>query len=389
MTITGRIAFLPWVKLPEPVVVGGFRFVPTAVQELGKHVAPEVEADAVKALRTHVDLRGQPIESCTLIQRVRHAVRWDVPAKLLPQARRASELLALACLSEQRFMEEGHHFPHLNASMFRSVSMHVAQGDDHLSMTFRRRGSTLRMGGNRFSDTVFQQPPQIESTGCEVVNLQLAAAIEKARQDGDVIAEAIDASLEFFLLANAETPELDWESCVMLSAMAFDKLLRPSQSTARCIAATFAQLWARFPSIPLQSAKRIKPDNCPEWLPEQQSWPIHRKWMKEIYEARSARVHRGQLDEFSSNWAAWQHVVIAAFVYPLAIKLMLAATGHYALSDDEEVACEVLDQLLDSHWGSSWKRRPEWPSILSRAQSRRQMELVVKRALQETGTETN
>jgi hypothetical protein len=49
--------------------------------------------------------------------------------------------------------------------------------------------------------------------------------------------------------------------------------------------------------------------------------------------------------------AAWQHVVIAAFVYSLAIKVMLAKSGRYVLDSDEEVTCETLDALLDSDWG--------------------------------------
>jgi len=66
-------------------------------------------------------------------------------------------------------------------------------------------------------------------------------------------------------------------------------------------------------------------------------------------------------------------VVIAAFTYPLAVKLMLTASGRYVLESDEEVACEQLDTLLDSDWGSGWRRASEWPSILSRARSERQL----------------
>jgi hypothetical protein len=386
LTVSGRIVFLPWVTIPEPVTICGFRFAPTPVEELGQHVASEIATEAAKAIRTHVGRSGRPIESCTLVQRARRAVRWDVPARLLPRVYRASELLALCCLAEQRFME-GHSAPHLNASMFRAVSMHVAQGHDGMSMTFPRRGNTLRMGGLRFADTLFQQPSQVEGTRCEVVNLRLARAIEAAQRGRDEEVEAIGASLEFFLLANAETPELEWDSCAMLSAMAFEQLIGRGQSSAVSLAEAFARLWSRFSGIPLGSAKRIGPDHRPEWMVEQRAWPIHRKWMKELYEARSARAHRGQRRHLSSNWAAWQHVVIAAFVYPLAIKLMLSASGRYVLDSDEEVACETLDDLLDSDWGSGWRRPPEWPSILSRARGERQLRRAMEQSMREAGVD--
>ncbi len=228
---------------PSPSQSVEFRFVPTPMRDLRQHVPPEIVVEATKAIRTHVDRRGHPIKTCTLIQRLRHPVRWDVPVKLLPRVFRASELLALACLSEQRFME-GHSAPHLNAAMFRAASMHIGQGDDSMSMTITRRGGDLRIGGMRFLDAVFQQPHQIEGCRCEVVNLRLGRAIEAARRAGDATAEAIDRSLEFFLLANSGTPALRWETCVMLSAMAFEQLLSPAgKATALLISETFAHLW--------------------------------------------------------------------------------------------------------------------------------------------------
>lgn len=58
-------------------------------------------------------------------------------------------------------------------------------------------------------------------------------------------------------------------------------------------------------------------------------------------------------------------MVIAAFVYPLAVKLRLAASGFYKLSESDIVACQAVDELLDSNWGKGWRKPPEWPHILS------------------------
>jgi hypothetical protein len=155
----------------------------------------------------------------------------------------------------------------------------------------------------------------------------------------------------------------------MLSAMAFERLLEPKKASAMSVAEAFAKLWASYSSLKIRDATRIKPDHKHEFGAEQSAWPVHRKWMKELYEARSSRAHRGSRSEFSQNWKDWQHMVIAAFTYPLAVKLRLAAGGLYKLNDRESGACEALDQLLDSHWGTSELKRPEWSRILSTAEN--------------------
>jgi hypothetical protein len=105
--------------------------------------------------------------------------------------------------------------------------------------------------------------------------------------------------------------------------------------------------------------------------------------MKELYEARSSIAHRGPRPEFSRNWKDWQHLIIAAFTYPFAVKLRLSAAGLYHLNDKETGACEALDALLDSHWGSGWRKPPEWSGILSTTEAARELKAVLEQAYRE------
>jgi hypothetical protein len=169
----------------------------------------------------------------------------------------------------------------------------------------------------------------------------------------------------------------------MLSAMAFEGLLEPATATAQGVAEALANLWAPYASRTLAQAKRVKADHRSDFAKVQQAWPLHRKWMKELYEARSSRAHRGPRSEFSQNWKAWQHMVIAAFVYPLAVKLKLAHAGLYQLSEREMGACDALDLLLDSHWGKGWKKDPEWSKILSMSEAERALTRIIEEAWEE------
>jgi len=379
LSLTGQIVFMPWVTLPEPVTVDGFRFSPINTRNPAPTVGPEIADTVAMALRPYVDRRGQQIESCTILLRPRHQQAWNIPDQMWGSARRAAEILALSCLAEQRFLE-GHFSPHLNATMFRIIGQRITAGSDQIGLFYPRRGGGLQVGGIRFKNVVFQRPSQVEGTGCEVVNVRLAKALSKARRSGSPVWDPIASSLELFLLGNAEVPELDWESCIMLSAMAFERLLEPAQATAKGVAETLANLWAPYAGRTLAQAKRVKVDHRPDFAAEQQAWPLHRKWMKELYEARSSRAHRGPRSDFSQNWQAWQHMVIAAFVYPLSVKLKLAGANLYQLSAREQGACEALDRLLDSHWGKGWEKPPEWSKILSMAEAERAWLRIIEEA---------
>ena len=226
-----------------------------------------------RALKCYVRRNGQPLESCTIVLRVRGPQLWNIPRGHWNLAADAAKKLALACLAEQRFFE-GHFSPHLNATMFRIIGQGVSAGSDQIAPYFQRRGGGLQIGGLRFKDVVFQRPPQIEGTSCEAINERLLKALEKAERLKCSAAHAINSSLETFLLANAEAPDLDSDSCVTLSAIAFERLIEPTNNTAQGLASAFADHWAPFVRLTVANAKRIKPDK--KYALEQHSWPIHR-----------------------------------------------------------------------------------------------------------------
>ncbi|MDI1263439.1 MAG: hypothetical protein PS018_09305 [bacterium] len=374
---SGFVVFMPWVTLPHSIRIGRFRFQPLRVNEIDTVIDREITDTIKSALNCYVRKNGKPIESCTMVFRSSGDRSWDIPRKSWDSAVGAAKTLALACLAEQRFFE-GHFSPHLNATMFRIIGQGVSAGSDQIAPFFSRRGGGLQIGGLRFKDVVFQRPPQIEGTSCDVINEGLLRAIERATRTKCGAAQAILASLETFLLANTESPELDADSCIALSAIAFERLIEPSANTAQGLAAAFSDYWAPFTNLTVEKSKRTKPDD--KYKLVQASWPIHRKWMKELYEARSATVHRGSRSEFTKNWTTEQHLVIAAFAYPLVVKLRLAEEGLYSPSDKELASFETFDLLLDSSWGRGWRKPPEWSAILSMAEGARAIHAAVERA---------
>jgi hypothetical protein len=304
-----------------------------------------------------------------------------MPDKSWPFAAGACKLLALGALAEQRFLCSPVFHGHMNSTMFRPAN-HIALADSpYFSTLHNRRGGSLRVGGRKVTDTVFQQPYQVEGTRCDAVNTRLIQAVVKSENKAPELFSAIETALDMFLLGHSEAPELDDHTCVMLSAMALERLLEPKLRSAKGNAEALAELFNRFPHRPMSASTWMQCD--PKFQSDQASWPLHRKWMKELYEARSSKAHRGPKPEFSSNFEPEKHLVIAAFVFPVVIKLKLADAGLYILSSDEIASCEVLDELIDSDWGTGFENPPQWPRILDQAQASRSLRAVIIKALQE------
>jgi hypothetical protein len=98
------VIFMPWVTLPASVRLGRFQFCPIDTRApTFSGVKPDIAQTLTKALKCYVRRDGAPIESCSIVLRARHSQPWNIPDKMWTNANRAAEMLALACLAEQRF----------------------------------------------------------------------------------------------------------------------------------------------------------------------------------------------------------------------------------------------------------------------------------------------
>ena len=270
-------------------------------------------------------------------------------------------MLAFVALSEQEFFD-GWASPHLNATIFRPLFQGVCAGTHRLSIIVNRRDGPLVSAGYQFQDVTFQAPLESMSTSCPHLSEPLVKAVNSAWSKSSVAWSSIVASLPAFLIANSESSELPSETCAMMSAIAMERLLS-SDGNAYRFSQAFADAWKPAGQIRVQKAKYAKATD--EGYPEQQNWFIHRKWAKELYEARSAAAHRVRHDHLSTNWSAWQHVVATAFAYPLVAKRLLEKEAAYELTRRERASCEAFDELLDSQWGMGMQHPPEWREVLS------------------------
>ena len=156
---------------------------------------------------------------------------------------------------------------------------------------------------------------------------------------------------------------------------AYEQLLRGKASKYK-LGKRLTELFAPFGAVTVADAQKVRPgitidDSKADRAAAQPKWCVHQKWIEELYDMRSKVAHKGSSGSRSWGWTIFEHLVMAAYVFPLAVKLLLEREGHYALTDTDRVGCRVVDQLLASaRWVEEEAGRASkesWTGIRSKA----------------------
>ena len=140
---------------------------------------------------------------------------------------------------------------------------------------------------------------------------------------------------------------------------AFDQLLLGGgKSSAYRLGRIFGTLLFQFGTATVADAMRGRPDIDidPKYSAVQPTWWGHRKWMEELYDARSQAIHKGHHGVRKWGWGLHEHLVMAAHVFPLTVKLLLVHEGHYALTDHDLAGGKAVDMLLAV---TNWDNGPD------------------------------
>ncbi len=81
---------------------------------------------------------------------------------------------------------------------------------------------------------------------------------------------------------------------------------------------------------------------------------------------RNKVAHKGSDGGRSGGWTIFEHLVMAAYVFPLAVKLLLERESHYVLTDTDRGGCWAVDQLL----ALAQLTQESWTGIRAKARAR-------------------
>lgn len=367
------VAFLPFLRLKGQHSVAGIDFVP-----LKDHDAkvPEILKDAEKALlkilSSYVDRHGKRLDDAVVA--TISGKGWDLPRSDGPQVMWASQQLFLAAWATSHYFPR-FGGPYTNSSVFRVFGQGY-KGDEpvYITLNARRRDGSTWDGGYKHGKITASVPLQVSVKDVTDVDEPFLAALDKASAANSQTIERLRTALPFVQLANTDDDVMNEHAEAILMGSAFEQLFGTEYK--RELTTAFGDLFKQHGSVTVADAQKQRPDiridtSKPEYAAAQPKWFVHQKWIEELYDLRSSAVHDGQHGQRKWGWSLHEHLVMAAFAFPLTVKLLLAKEGHYQLTSADEAQWKSIDRLLGV---TGWDEESEedndgraWHKILSEA----------------------
>jgi hypothetical protein len=183
--------------------------------------------------------------------------------------------------------------------------------------------------------------------------------------------DRLRTALGFVALANTDDELMDDAADAILMGSAFEQLFEEGEGKARKLTTAFGELFIGCGSITVETTQATAAHSGikvvtskPEYEAAQKKWWMHKVWMRELYALRSDYVHERHAAG-NKGWSPPQHLVMAAFVFPITVKKLLAPEGFYTLTEGDEVRCVSMDKLL---LADSWRWHDDqtgWNQILN------------------------
>jgi hypothetical protein len=361
------LAFLPWLALSDAVTIQGVRFVPF-FPAASDAATPELAGAAPflrRILAGYVDVQGRPIDRCTVLCLPDATPAWHIPEGGTDAVSKAVTLLAFVGLAGNRYFSGGDAYT--NTAAFAVYFQRLSPGATTIAVETRQRDGWLLSGGYAHGDWKFSVPVQCASMRPPAIDPVLIAALDRAAMSGSVVLRRLHSALAFVLLASTDDSTILTSAEIILMASAFEQLL--GSRDRRTLGQAIEPLLSRYGAVTAGGARttRTKLTFDPKYRTDQERWFVHRKWIEDLYDLRSDYVHGNALDSRKWAWSPFEHLVMAAYAFPILVKVLLAAEGHYRLTALDHDRCHALDRLLAATmWGSTATRSgvPVWQDIV-------------------------
>ena len=344
MSTMGMVAFFPWLRVREPIRVGGFHlFLHHAGAPLPEGVVASVSQEDLKRLLSPYRVHAQHAESAHCLLQLGDGA---LDAELDPAGREAAfrfaRHLAVAGLATRRF--DGSPLGSYSASGHYQliVQQFPTPFTGSVVADHRRKDGHTRVlispGAQHF-----QIPEHLVGQAHPELDLPLLHALEAAHAELDAKSWGpYEASITQFLMANSDSPDVPLDAESIATYAALERLVDADQDLKdfqkrllACLAVVEAHEWS--------SELRA------ELLPDREPCDAVAPWLKDLYVLRGNAGHGYPVAKLkSATWEQHEHLLAGAFVYPLALKCKLQQAGFYKLTSKDVVDIVGLDLLLGS-----------------------------------------
>lgn len=356
------LVFCPWLRLKESHTVAGLKLVP---YERG--VAPFGQGDAMQAitdaiLEPYVDEPGRrPIDRAVLIRRDDRewtaALTEDERGELFD----FGELLAFAGLAARRYFDDGFGFEYASRDHYRLVVQAFEDAQAGVFVACRRRDGTTGNHKPKGSYIVLR-PEHASSMSRTPIDFTFLEALldENLPTSRPAWFEAILA----FNAANTDSVYVSEQMEAVLTVGALERLLVPRGGKEDSLAAAFAARLQPARTLPVDDCHRLA-SNRAVFERFMRCGSVREAWIRDFFRARGDYAHGRTYQAYNAVWHRHEHLLLASYIAPRLLKLLLAEAGHYSLTDAdqldidafESLACgDLFDEDLDESDPWPWRR---------------------------------
>ncbi len=346
-----NLAFFPWLNITGDIELHSVELKRYERGSLpfGKNTRKQNACD--EAFSHYKDRTGEPISFATILKLKFKEADIYLSEDDRNFLREAAQIIAFSGLSERKFFVPGHYW---NADNFHFVILEFTDTSKGFTVVLRRRyGQVGRFYSPKlFSETV---PAHVNNaTECKI-DVELANALlklreEKKKKNSKEWKRFLDV-IFFYNLANTDNPSIIPQQEVVMLLWAFQRLLG-------CEHADWKELVKEFASkisfvgegLPLGKSKRPL-----EWYRKKKVLTIREVWIMDFYRLRGEFAHGKTEDEKPPSeplaWTMDEHLLLASFIFPLLLKVVLNNHGFYALTECDRAYIRAFDELTHDPFG--------------------------------------
>jgi len=362
---------MPWLRLREPVRVGNVLFAPFQVERPSPLFAGH-RAVIRKILAMHRETGGEPVAEAVVLL----PDGWTPPIDAVQvhgdDIRAAADTLFLGALAANEYAEQGAQY--INSRHCELLVQYYTMPPTHTTFHLRRKDGTDLSAAWRVSKIRTTVPPECAAlqTGYAAIDGALIEALQALRATASPLAKRVELATEMMKCACTDSPAVPWQVEVVQCAAALEALCDAKQidhgGIRRDLSLKIGELLRGYGTGTVADGLAARPSIRldPGFEDAQRGWFPHRKWCQELYDLRNDLMHSTAVRV--GGWTAGEHLLMAAFVFPLLVKLLLSRKRLYKLSLSDEARCRAIDQLLTcNEWGKTeGNGQSRWANVVHR-----------------------
>jgi hypothetical protein len=333
------VAFFPWATITERLSVGRFDLVPCAEVLDHSDAAPNRDA-VVSILKNYGHRRPVDRANVPLLVSVPGKPLATLNKKQIASAFDFRFRLTFSALAAREFF--GLHY--CNSDSLRLVIQgFIPEGSGTVLVVTRRRDGRTNNIVSSGAVTV-ARPHHVD--WCELprdLDVAVLRAIEAAVREEDDKAERLSDAMHVFVGANTDSPDVGLRTELVDSVGAFSRLFDVWKESD-----TVSAFVKTLPADPEPDhslrGDRVSTEPLRSILASGKS--IREAWLADAYRLRGQYSH-GHVDEspYRSAWAPEEHLLLAAYVFPLTVKAALATWGQYRWTEADQIRSDAFDAL--------------------------------------------